>query len=465
MTLLLAGCASTNTSGVASATGVVSSLTIADKIETSGNLSAGQLMQLTWGTTGLVDTVNVKVGQKVKAGDVLAALRADSVPSNLVSAASDLASAKRDLEDLKNSTLSQAQAQQAFLAAKKAVEVAQNNLDALNYPRASDALIKNTEAQILDAQKQLTIATGKYKDLQHHPDGDPFKIQAQLAMTNAQLTLNQLIATYNWYNAKATDADFAEAKANLDVARANLEADRRKRDNVKNGPDPLTITAAQAKVDAAQATINSMFTIAPFDGEVIAIQASSGNSVNKDQVSVALVDRNTLKVDTQIDETVISTVSIGNAAEVTIDSLPGTILKGKVSQINPIGATVNGLVKYTVTVALDPTDKPLLFGATANVVIFTGEPHTALAVPVNAVSTDSQGEYVVKVNSDGSSQQVTVVSGDLVDTLVTITTKENLSVGDKVELGATNSSNSSGSGGNQGGGGGFIQGGPGGPGG
>lgn len=458
LVLALAGCSGTDTTNRAGGVGVVSSVTIADKIETSGNLGAAQLVQLTWGTSGLVDTVSVKVGQKVKTGDVLASLKADSVPASLVSAQSDLASAKRDLEDLQNSKLSQAQAQQALLDAKKKVEEAQNILDGLAYHRASDTLIKNTQAQIWDAQKQLTLATVKYKEVQRHPDGDPEKTAALLEMTNIQLKLNELISTYNWYTAKPTQADYDSAKADLDVARANWDAAKRKKDNVKNGSDPLTIAAAESKVAAAQATVNTMFAIAPFDGEVIAIQAVSGNAVSKDTPSIALVDRNTLKVETQIDETAISTVAIGNSADISMDSMPGTVLKGKVTQINPIGSTVNGLVKYGVTVAVEPTDKPLLFGATASVVIYTGDPHIMLAVPVGAVLTDTQGEYVLVVGANGNSQRVNVTTGDLVEALVTVTTTGKLAEGDQVEIGSTSSSSSGNPNNSNQGGGGIIPG-------
>ena len=453
--LVLAGCSTGNSTSTASNLGVVSSVTITDKIETSGNLGAGQLVQLTWGTSGLVDTVNVKVGQKVKAGDVLAALKTDSVPSSIITAQSDLATAQRDLLDLQNSSLSQAEAQQNLLDAKKAVETAQNNMDALAYPRASDVLIKNTQAQIWSAQAALTFAYKQYKELQHHEDGDPAKTAAQLAFTNAQLKLNTLTTTYNWYIAKPSQADYDSAKAALDIARANWDTAKRKKDNVKTGVDPLTIAAQQAKVVAIQSTVNAMLAIAPFDGEIIAVQAASGSAVNKDDNAIALVDRNTLKVETQIDETVVSSVSIGSSADVTIDSLPGTVLKGKVTQINPIGTVVSGLVKYGVTVALEPTDKPLLFGATTSVIIYTSTPHSMLAVPVGAVGSDTRGEYVMVVDASGNSQRVVVVSGDLVGALVTVTTTGKLAEGDQVELGATSSSSSNS---NSGGGGGIIPG-------
>jgi multidrug efflux pump subunit AcrA (membrane-fusion protein) len=461
--LVLTSCSSSTSNSSATSEGVVSSVTITDKIETSGNLSAGQLVQITWATDGLIEKVNVKVGQKVKEGDILAALKSDSVTTDMITAQADLATAQRDLEDMQNSNLTAAEAQQNVLTTREAVETAQNNLDGLAYPRASDALIKNTQAKVWDAQRALTFAYKAYKEVQHNGDGDPQKTAAQLALTQAQLDLNTLVATYNWYSGKPTQSDYDDAKAALDVARANWDDAKRKRDIVKGGVDPLKLAAAKAVVAAAQAVVNGIQTIAPFDGEVIAVQAVSGDAVKQGNNSVAMVDRNTLKIDTQIDETSISSVAIGNNAEVTMDSLPGVTLKGKVTLINPIGATVNGLVKYTVTISLDPSNEHLLFGATANVVITTGAPHAMLAVPVNAVQTDTKGEYVMAIAADGSTQRVDVTSGDLEGSLVTITTTGKLAEGDKVVLGASSTSSSSSSSNQGGGGGGGIVPGAGGP--
>ena len=461
-TLILAGC-SANSSGNSSSSGgvgVVKSVTITDTIATSGNLSADKLATLKWGTSGVVEKVNIKVGDKVKLNDVLASLRSDSVPSDIATGQSDLATAQRDLQDILDSNTSLAQAQLDVINARANVETAQNNFDALAYPRASDILIKNTQAKIWDAQRTYTLAYKAYKEVQHNHDGDPTKTAALLALTNAQLNLNTLVATYNWYTGKPTQADYDAAKAKLDVARAAWDDAKRTRDNVKGGTDPLKLAAAQAKVTAAQATVNTMYIIAPFEGEVISVQAGVGNSVNSGDSAVELVDRNTLKVETLVDETNISSVTVGDAAQITMDSLPGETLTGEVARINRIGATVNGLVKYTVVVTVDPTDKPVLFGAVANVSITTGEPHAMLAVPVSAVLSDSKGEYVLLISADGNStQRVNVTSGDLSGNLVTITpaTAGSLKEGDQVELGSGTTTNNNNN--NPGGGGG----GPGGP--
>ncbi len=457
-TLVLASCsASNNNASSAGGVGVVKSVTITDTIATSGNLSADKLATLKWGTSGVVEKVDAQVGDKVKLNDVLASLRPDSVSSDIATGQSDLATAQRDLQDILDSTTSLAQAQLNVITARANVETAQNNFDGLAYPRASDTLIKNTQAKIWDAQKTYTLAYKAYKEVQHNPDGDAAKTAALLNLTNAQLSLNTLNATYNWYTAKPTQADYDEAKAKLDVARAAWEDAKRTRDNVKNGADPLKLASAQAKVAAAQATVNTMYIIAPFDGEVISVQAGVGNSANSGDSAVELVDRNTLKVETLVDETNISSVTVGNPAQITMDSLPGEVLTGKVARINRIGATVNGLVKYTVVVSVDPTDKPVLFGAVANVSIITGAPHAMLAVPVSAVLSDSKGEYVLLISADGNStQRVNIQSGDLSGNLVTITTTGSLKEGDQVELGSgttTNNNNNN----NPGGGG------PGGP--
>jgi multidrug efflux pump subunit AcrA (membrane-fusion protein) len=455
--LLLSGCSFSSSSGNSNSgstsTGVVKSLTITDQIETSGNLSADKLAALSWNTSGVVEKVNIKVGDKVKLNDVLSNLRLDSVLSDIATGQSDLANAQRDLQDLINSNTSLAQAQLNVVTTRANVETAQNNLTALDYPRASDTLIRQTQAKIWEAQKTLTLANKAYREVQRNPDGDMAKTQALLNLTNAQLNLNTLTATYNWYTGKPTQADYDEAKAKLEVARAAWEDAKRTRDNVKNGTDPLKLAAAEAKVAAAQATVNTMYIIAPFDGEVISVQAVAGNSVAKGDSAVEVVDRNTLKIETLVDETNISSVSVGNPAEITMDSLPGETLTGKVARINRIGSTVNGLVKYTVVVSVDSTDKPVLFGATANVTITTGEPHSMLAVPVGAVLSDSQGEYVLKVGANGDTERINIQSGDLSGNLVTITvTSGDLKEGDQVEVGAASSTSNSN---NNNGGGGF----------
>jgi len=440
---MLTGCGNATQASVSGGAGEVSTVTVTDQIETTGNLGASQLAALTWGTSGTVETVNVKVGQKVKAGDVLATLKVDTVPSEIASAQADLATTKRSLEELMLSNSSQAAALQAVADAQVAVDTAQKKVDSLYYPRASDALIQRTSAQIELAKRALTKATYTYRGLINKADKNPEKAQALYNMTNAQMSLNELIAKYNWYTGKATDLESAQYRAALAVAQATLEDAQRKLDILKDGPDPVEIASAQAKIDAAQSDVNRMSVIAPFDGEILTVMTDVGDPIDEGDSAFELVNRDTLKVDCAIDETEISQVSEGDIATITLESLPDVTLTGKVSLIGSIGTTSNGVVVYTVTVALDPTDEKLRFGATASLFITTSEPYTSLAVPVSAIQSDSKGEYVTLIKPDGATQRINIESGDLSGSVVTIATTEDIKEGDQVVLGASTSSSSS----------------------
>lgn len=72
-------------------------------IGATGTVRANQSAVLAWQTTGTVDQVNVKVGDQVNKGDVLASLLQTSLPQNVILAQTDLVSAQQALTDLLDS--------------------------------------------------------------------------------------------------------------------------------------------------------------------------------------------------------------------------------------------------------------------------------------------------------------------------------------------------------------------------
>jgi HlyD family secretion protein len=412
--------------------GIVSSVTVTDSIETSGSLDADQLAKLAWKTSGIVDEVNVQVGQQVKAGEVLAILKADSVPANIASAQAELVTAQRNLEDVKSSNLATAQAQVALAEAQEAYGTAKNKVAGLKYDRATPEMIKYAESQLTMAQKAMDKAQSDFNNVSDKTPNDPVYASAYSRLYEAQKAYRSALANLNWYKGTPTDNDVAEKLANFALAEAQLEDAQREWERLKDGPDPSDVAAAQAKVDAAQATVNSMMIIAPFDGEILAVLTSPDNLADSGDAAIVIVNPATLKVEAMVDESDISRVSVGNDAAITMDTLPDTTLTGHVSMIDPIGSSVSGLVKYTVVVTLDPTDITPLFGATSDVTLITSDPRTMLAVPLGAVATDTSGEYVLRVTANGGVERVNVVSDSIQGDLVAVT--GDLKEGDQVQL-------------------------------
>ncbi len=224
-------------------------------------------------------------------------------------------------------------------------------------------------------------------------------------------------------------------KAKIQLAEARKEVER-----LQSGKPSTELAQAEASVATAREQANAMYILAPFDGEVIVLYAQPGEVVQNGATAMGLVDYSTLKVELAIDESEITQVKAGDPAEISIDSLPGLILTGKVTLIDPIGQTVSGLVKYTVIVSVERPDSSILFGATANVIVTTGEPRALLAVPVGAVLSDSEGEYILRVGADGLTQRVDVETGDLAGSLVTLVKSGGLKEGDQVQVGGSSTS-------------------------
>jgi HlyD family secretion protein len=365
----------------------VVSLETAVTVSASGPLNAQPFAALEWKTSGVVETVNVKAGDLVKAGDILLALQPSSTSTSIVTAKSDLIQAQKDLEDLLKSDTARAQAAVDLKTAQDAYDKAKNYRTSLN------------------GKTWLQRLTYTYIG-------------------------PKMISVIHWVRAYADPTTIANADRDLALKNASLEDAQRAYDRLKDGPNTQDVAADQAKVDASQATVNMLYIIAPFDGKVLSVDNQVGDLVATADLSVNVADMNHLYVETEVDESDIAKVKLGNQVEATLDAVPGLTLTGQVMAINPVSEVISGLVKYKVRVDLDPaadgTFLPL--GTTVNVVIQVKAPSKTLAVPISSVQNDSKGEYVWVKKADGTTGRVDVVSGEIVGNLVTVT--GNLKEGD-----------------------------------
>ncbi len=375
----------------------VASLDVAETIEASGSLEAQPFASLTWKTSGVVEAVNVKPGDFVKADAILLTLDPASTSASIVSAQADLVTAQKNLEDILTS----------------GTDLAQAAID------------------LKDAQEDYDDAVYYLRYLQTDTKVPQTTYGAKLVQTN-----NGWKYDYTTENFKgpAPKDWIIEAENDLALKKAKLEDVQREYDRLLAGETSADVIAAQAEVDAAQATVNSLSIIAPFDGEVLSVDNRVGDSVDTGELSVNLADMDHLYVETQVDESDIANVKLGNQAEVTLDAVPGVTLTGEVTAINPVGEVDSGLVKYKVRVELDKVDGEIFLplGTTANVTITVKEAAATLTVPITAIQNDAQGEFVWMIQSDGSTKRVDVVSGSIVGDQVVVT--GDLQDGDRIQL-------------------------------
>lgn len=344
----------------------------------TGSVRARQTATLVWQTSGIVGAVNARVGERVSRDFVLASLDRASLNQSIILAEADLATAQKALEDLLLS-------QTALLEAEKAVEQAEKA-----YEKAYNYRVK--------LNGKIDIVEYVYDD-------------------------NGNIKNVKRYKGFASQKMIEQADKDLALAESRLNDARRAYERLLKGEDSEEVTAARARVAAAQATLNLAHLIAPFDGTVTQAFPSVGDQVSAGALGFRIDDLSSLLVDVQVSEVDINSVKVGQDATLIFDAILGREYHGKVAQVGQAGETVQGVVSFTVTVELTDADEMVKPGMTAAVNIIVEEVQDVLLVPNRAVRL-VDGNRVVYLLVDGRPVPVKIRLGASSDTMSVIVSGE-----------------------------------------
>ena len=149
--------------------------------------------------------------------------------------------------------------------------------------------------------------------------------------------------------------------------------------------------------NANQALLNSII-IAPVDGIVVSVGIKANDQLSAQTYSSVtafmVVDTSDIEFKGLVDEIDISKVKTGQKVNISVDAVPNKTFTGVVSFISPYGTTVSNVVKYNVTILLDPTDVALKGGLSATADIAVDSLKDVLLVPISALNTTAAGSTV-----------------------------------------------------------------------
>jgi len=326
----------------------------------TGTVRARQSATLTWQTNGTVDSASASVGDRVAAGAILADLLPTSVSQNIILAQADLVTAQQALDDLKASDTARAQAYLTLISAQDA------------YTSASDY------------RKSLN---------------DPYTIRVGGSVRTAE----------------ADATTIADADAQLALATAQLDDAQRAYDRVKDGPNADDLAAAQARVDAALATLNMARLVAPFAGTITEAHPLTGDQVTTGTVGYRIDDLSSMLVDVEISEVDINSIKSGQPATITFDAILDGEYHGTIVDVSQAGTVSSGVVSFIVTVEISDADARVKPGMTAAVTITVEQQNDVVLIPNRAVRLVN-GVRVVYVERGGQSVKVEVSLGSSSDT-------------------------------------------------
>jgi HlyD family secretion protein len=157
-------------------------------------------------------------------------------------------------------------------------------------------------------------------------------------------------------------------RSDLDTAETNYESAK-----AEVGSARAQIEQARASLDFARQNLAYTKILSPVDGVVISRNVDVGQTVAASFQTPTLFtiaqDLTKMQINTNVAESDIGLVKVGQDVEFFVDAYPDTLFKGKVWQIRKAPITVQNVVTYDVVVQVNNRDFKLLPGMTANVSI------------------------------------------------------------------------------------------------
>ncbi|BAJ62145.1 HlyD family secretion protein [Anaerolinea thermophila] len=321
---------------------------------------------------GTLAEVLVSEGEQVQAGQVLARLSESAqAQATLAQAKAELLAAQQALDTLnKKAALTAEQARVAMLEAEREAVQAWQAFDRLD-TRATRDRIDDLRERAADLQQELQDreeTLGRYSNL---AADNPTRKRAEDDVEQARLRYNDASRELN----QLTN-EVELARARWDLANQRLEDARRTyeaRQELKPDPDELALAqarveAAQAAVAAAKEALSRLELRAPFDGTVVEVRYSPGESVAPAQTVLVLADLSEWYAETvDLSEKDVVKIKAGQAVEIIPDALPEVTLKGEVERIALFPLERGGDVVYRVRVRLLESDERLRWGMTVDV--------------------------------------------------------------------------------------------------
>jgi HlyD family secretion protein len=278
----------------------------------------------------------------------------------------ELLSAQQALDELYESMdLMTARAAKDVADARDHVRDAERIYEALT-SSASENDIEIAEASIDLIKAAQKRAEKALKQLSNKSKNHPKRAAARLLVALLEKQYDLAVRRLNYLEEGADEITIAQAEANLELTRANLEDFERKYAEVEDGPDPDVLALAQARLAAAEANLvaaqagptpeqlavahsqvdlaqaavdvllvqmDKLVISSPIEGIVLSRSTEPGEVAVPGSPLITLARLDDLTITVYITEDRYGSIKLGQTASVGVDSFPGEVFDARVIRI------------------------------------------------------------------------------------------------------------------------------------
>jgi multidrug efflux pump subunit AcrA (membrane-fusion protein) len=415
-----ASTARTSKETVAAENGVVQTT-----VSGSGEVEPGVDDTLNFGTSGTLQTVDVKLGQHVKKGQLIATLDPSSAQLTLQEAEASETEAQDNLTEVEDGDSTTANSSgsstgsSTSASSNSTAETTDIKASAASAPKlgvsgsgthgaGKSATHGGTDSQTSSGTESQTSSGTTKKS----SSGTGSETKSSGTTTAPVRTVTQTVTvTTTTPKTTPTASQLEEAEVELKEAQATVTADQKAVDETKLYA-PAAGTIASLSSDSVGATVSSSggsSTAASTGSTASAATGSTSSSASSGSSGFAeLINNKTMTMTVSLSEDDISSVKVGQIATVSITALSGVELAGHVTSISPLGSDSDDVVSYDATLTITQSNPKVLPGMSATATIVTGQAQ-GVTVPTDAITGSGSNASVQLVKGSKVVTQAVVV--------------------------------------------------------
>lgn len=288
--------------------------TIAETVGAPGTVVARDSVDVSARVTGVLDSLDVKDGDEVKAGQVIGRIFSEQLEKAVRDANQAMATLQIKLEQARMSTA----------------------------------------AQVRDARAKVDLAKSRVEDAEHK-----VALVRELERIGAEAKVN----------VRAAEDERDLAVRELEAARKEL-ADAEKTVQLEERTNRLSLDQAQGNVALAERTLEQTVIRAPLSGRVVSVDSRSGQDVQVGTKLFTVISLDNVRIEGQVDEIAAGRVGVGRPVRIVT---AGQEYRGRVTTV--ASQAVSGQNGATVKVEADFETHPqgILLNSSAGLEIQVGE--------------------------------------------------------------------------------------------
>jgi HlyD family secretion protein len=396
----------------------------------SGTVSPAAESNFGFNSSGQVSEINVKVGDHVEAGQVLAQLDDTQAKINLAQAqaamdkltsAIAIATAKQTLASAQSNLVTAKQALQYLvspqvlyweekIAEREPILAEAKSASQTDTSDAAKQKVAQAEASLKYAQNSLIYSQKVYKSeyipatfTQYRTTKTPRGTRTELVKIVDETTGEKTALIY-----PPTEGEIGIARANYEAAKGSVTEAQAYLDTLTGtdipkgatGANLVTYIKTKHALETAEYNLNATKLIAPISGTVTTLDINVGDlATNGNSVATISNLAQPYSLDAYLDAEDWGQIQVRYEVDVTFDIVPGQVFKGKVTAVYPTLDTTSSnsaLVHFTASLN-DSISYQLPSGSATSVEVIGGSARNAVLVPIEALHEFGDGKYALFV--------------------------------------------------------------------